>query len=105
MYSMTGKLTAKAGKRSELTAILLRAADGVSDIPECLAYIVLEDLHDKDAVWVFEMWDTQQAHDDSLKDEQTRALIAEAMPILAGAPSGSELRVMGGHGTPSQIPA
>jgi len=44
------------------------------------------------------MWENQQAHDDSLKDEQVRALIAEAMPILAGAPSGSELRVMGGHG-------
>jgi quinol monooxygenase YgiN len=98
MYSMTGKLTAKAGKRSELTSILLRAAEGVSHITECRAYIVLEDLHDENSVWVFEMWDTQQAHDDSLKDEQVRALIAEAMPILAGAPSGSELRVMGGHG-------
>lgn len=98
MYSMTGKLTAKAGKRGELTAILLRAAERVSRIPDCHAYIVLEDLHDEDAVWVFEMWDTQQAHDDSLKDEQTRALIAGAMPILASTPSGSELRVMGGHG-------
>jgi quinol monooxygenase YgiN len=95
---MIGKLTAKAGKRSELTDILLRAAEGVSGIPECRAYIVLEDLHDHDGVWVFEMWNSQQAHDDSLKDEQVRALIAEAMPILAGAPSGSELRVMGGYG-------
>lgn len=98
MYSMTGKLTAKAGKRSELTAILLRAAESVSRMAECRAYIVSEDLHDENSVWVFEVWENQQAHDDSLKDEQVRALIAEAMPILAGAPSGSELRVVGGHG-------
>jgi quinol monooxygenase YgiN len=95
---MTGKLTAKAGKRSELTAILLRAAEVVSRMTECRAYIVSEDLHDENSVWVFEVWENQQTHDDSLKDEQVRALIAEAMPILAGAPSGSELRVVGGHG-------
>jgi len=47
---MTGKLTAKAGKRSELTSILLRAAEGVSRMAECRAYIVLEDLHDENSV-------------------------------------------------------
>jgi hypothetical protein len=34
----------------------------------------------------------------SLKNNQVRALIAEAMPLMNGAPVGTELKVMGGHG-------
>jgi len=95
---MNGKLQAQPGKRAVLVDILLRAAKLVSTMPGCRSYIVLEDLKDESCVWVFDMWDDKESHDASLRDEQVRGLIAEAMPILAGAPSGSELRVTGGHG-------
>jgi quinol monooxygenase YgiN len=61
-------------------------------------YIVSEDLASENLVWVFEMWDDKEAHDSSLTDERVRALIAEARPLMDGAPSGAELRVAGGHG-------
>ena len=95
---MTGKLQAQPGKRAVLVDILLRAAKLVSNMHGCHSYIVLEDVQDESCVWVFEMWDDKESHDASLRDEKVRGLIAEAMPILAGAPSGSELRVAGGHG-------
>jgi quinol monooxygenase YgiN len=95
---MTGKLQAQPGKRAVLVDILLRAAKLVSTMHGCCSYIVLEDVQDETCVWVFEMWDDKESHDASLKDEKVRSLIAEAMPILAGVPSGSELRVAGGHG-------
>ena len=95
---MTGKLTSKAQSRDLLASILLRAAERVSQFSGCHAYIVLEDQQDENAVWVFEMWESLQAHDESLKDEQVRALIAEAMPLLSGAPGGSRFRVAGGYG-------
>lgn len=98
MYAMTGKLSAQPGKREMLASILLRASDMVADMSGCRAYIVMEDAGDESTVWVFEMWDDKEAHDASLRDERVRALINEAMPIMAGAPSGSELRVLGGHG-------
>jgi quinol monooxygenase YgiN len=98
IYAMTGELQAQPGKRAVLVDILLRAAKLVSAMHGCRSYIVLEDLQDESAVWVFEMWDDKESHDASLKDEQVRSLIAEAMPILAGSPNGSELRVAGGHG-------
>ena len=98
MYAMTGKLQAQPGKRAVLVDILLRAAKVVSTFRGCRSYIVLEDLKDESSVWVFEMWDDKESHDASLRDEGVRSLIAEAMPILAGAPSGSELRVAGGYG-------
>lgn len=98
MYAMTGKLSAQPGKRGQLAEILLRASRMVSEMQGCRAYIILEDVKDESAVSVFEMWDDKESHDASLRDANVRALIAEAMPILAGSPSGSELRVLGGHG-------
>ncbi len=96
MYAMTGKLTAQDGKRNALTGILKRAADLVRRMDGCHAYIVCEDLSAESTVWVFEVWDDKTAHDASLKDDRVRSLIAEAMPILNGAPSGQEMTVAGG---------
>jgi quinol monooxygenase YgiN len=98
MYAMTGKLTAQTGRRSVLIKILLQASDIVAQLPGCRAYIVNEDVADETCVWVFEIWDDKESHDTSLKDERVRALIAEAMPLMGGAPSGAELRVAGGYG-------
>lgn len=95
MYAMTGTLAAQPGKRAALADILIRASALVKSMPGCCAYIVLEDVKDENIVSVFEMWDDKEAHDASLKDPQIRALIGEAMPILAGAPNGSEFRVVG----------
>lgn len=98
LYAMTGKLIVQAGKRAEMIDILLRAADLVGGLSGCQSYIVCEDISDENAVWVFEMWDDKDSHDASLKDERVRALIAEARPLMDGAPGGAELRVAGGYG-------
>ena len=98
MYAMTGNLTARPGRREELAAILMRASKIVAGMKGCHAYIVLEDVNDEAAVWIFEIWDDKEAHDVSLRDGTVRALIAEAMPILDGVPGGSALQVIGGHG-------
>jgi len=98
MYAMTGKLTAQPGRREMLASILLRASEMVKEMRGCRAYIIMEDTKDEAAVWVFEMWDDKEAHDASLRDERVRVLINEAIPIMAGAPGGSELRILGGHG-------
>lgn len=98
MYAMTGKLTAQAGKRDAVVEILLRASGVVAQLGGCRAYIVNEDVADETCVWVFEIWDNKDAHDASLKDERVRSFIAEALPLMGGAPSGAELRVAGGHG-------
>lgn len=97
-YAMTGKLQAQPGKRAVLVDILLRAAKLVSAMRGCHSYIVLEDVQDESCVWVFEVWDDKEFHDASLRDGKVRELIAQAMPTLAEAPGGSELRVAGGYG-------
>ena len=98
MYAMTGKLMAQAGKRDALVKILLRASNIVSQFSECRAYLVNEDITDETCVFVFEIWDDKESHDMSLRNEQVRSLIAEAMPFMKGSPVGAELRVVGGYG-------
>ena len=98
MYAMTGRLTAQLGQRGELVHILEHAADLVGELPACRLYLVCEDLSNDTDVWVFEAWDDKPAHDASLTDVRVRALIAEARPLLAAAPDGAELEIVGGYG-------
>jgi quinol monooxygenase YgiN len=98
MYAMYGVLMAQPGKRDQLAAILTRAAGVVGRLPGCRLYVINEDLGDEQALRVYEVWDDRAAHDASLQDTVVRALIADAMPLLASPPAGVELRVVGSHG-------
>jgi len=98
MYGMQGKFTAHPGKRDEFIQILLRAADLVGQLAECHLYTVNEDLSDENGIIIVEIWDDKPAHDASLQAPNVRALIGEAMPLMAGAPSNVEFNVVGGYG-------
>jgi quinol monooxygenase YgiN len=91
-------LVAQPGKRTELVAILLRAAQRVAGMPGCRVYLVNEDLGEENTVWIYEAWDSKADHDASLEDAGVRGLIQEAMPLIAAPPGGAELRVAGGLG-------
>jgi quinol monooxygenase YgiN len=103
MYAMAGKFIVQTDRRAEMIHILKRAVDMVAQLRGCHLYIVHEDAANESCVWVYEMWDDKESHDASLKDERVRALIAEAVPLMGGAPEGSELRVMGGYGVSEKI--
>jgi quinol monooxygenase YgiN len=98
MYSFIGKFTSHYGKRDELLAILTDAANNMGDIPGCHVYIINKDVADENAIWAYEVWDSKQAHDDSLKNENVRSIIARAMPLINGRPEGHELETVAGKG-------
>ena len=98
-YGLHGKLKASEGNGAKLASILLEASRLVSTAKGCHLYIISEDKNEKDAVWVTEVWDSKEDHDDSLKVEGVRELISQAMPILDGPPQkGQELEILGGAG-------
>lgn len=98
-YGLHGSLQAKPGSGQELAAILIRAADLVSTAPGCHIYLISIDPAAPDTVWITEAWDSKELHDDSLKLPDVRALIGEAMPLLAGPPTqGLETVILGGVG-------
>ena len=95
MYGLIGKMTALAGKRDELIAILLA---GVAEMPGCLSYIVATDPADANAIWITEAWDSKASHDASLSLPQVRAAIAKGKPLIAGFSDGTVTAPVGGHG-------
>ncbi|WP_394674352.1 putative quinol monooxygenase [uncultured Chryseobacterium sp.] len=98
-YLLHGKLTAKAGHQKELADILIQASQLVSKSKGCTLYAVSHDQEDENAVYVTEIWDSKDDHDNSLKVEGVRELIMKAMPILDGPPTkGQELKILGGVG-------
>ena len=80
MYGLIVKLTALAGKREELTAILKESA---ADMPGCLSYIVAADATDANILWVTEAWDNMASHDASLSLPQVKRAIPRATAIVA----------------------
>ena len=98
-YGLFGKLKAQPGKGDELAAILLQAAELVRHAKGCHIYIIGKDAQDGDVIWVTEVWDSKEGHDDSLKADSVRQLIGKAMPLLDGPPQGgTALEVLGGVG-------
>ncbi|MBB3112949.1 quinol monooxygenase YgiN [Paenibacillus phyllosphaerae] len=96
-FSMVAKFTAKAGERDTLANILLEAAHAMHAIPACETYVVHLSETEPDVLWVTEMWTSAEAHAASLAQPETRAAIAQAMPLIAGV-DGTRLRPVGGKG-------
>lgn len=98
-YGLHGKLSAKAGECDKLSMILLEASKTVSKSVGCQVYIISKDVTDPDSIWITEVWDSKEQHDNSLQNEDVRALIMQAIPLLDEQPvKGQELEILGGKG-------
>jgi len=96
-YGLHGQLNATEGNANKLADILIKASELVSTAKGCHLYVVGIDESDPNAVWVTELWDSKEDHDNSLKVAGVMELISQAMPLLDGKPKkGQELKILGG---------
>lgn len=95
MYGLIGKMTAVAGQRDALIAILL---EGVAEMPGCRSYVVACDPADTNAIWITEVWDTKASHDASLSLPSVRQAIVRGRPLIAGFGDSTVTTPVGGHG-------
>ena len=95
MYGLIGKISAIAGQRDALIAILL---EGVARLPGCLSYVVAKDPSNEDAIWVTEVWDSQASHKASLALPSVQQAIARGKPLIASFDQHTETLPVGGHG-------
>ena len=95
MYGLIGKIKATTGQRDVLIAILLQ---GVTDMPGCLSYVVAQDPTDEDAIWITEVWDSQEGHRASLALPSVQQAIARGKSFIAGFGERYETHPVGGHG-------
>lgn len=99
MFGLFGKMTAKPGHRDALLSVLLEAASDLANVNGCRLYVVNTSPGDPDNVWIYEVWDSEEAHHASLYFDTTQAAIKRALPLLAGPPeAGVTLTPAGGLG-------
>lgn len=94
MYGLIGKMTAAPGERDALLAILME----IGTMPGCLSYIIARDPKDETAIWITEVWQSQEQHAASLQIPAVRAAISRARPLIAGFGERIVTEPVGGHG-------
>lgn len=95
MYGLIGKMMAVPGQRDALIAILL---EGASAMPGCLSYVVAADPADPDALWVTEVWESEESHRASLALPAVQQAITRGRPLIAGFGERFVTAPVGGHG-------
>jgi len=81
MYGLIGKMTAIAGERDTLTAILVK---GIVGMPGCLSYVVANDPTNAEIIWITEVWESKEAHAASLELPSVRDAITKGRPLISG---------------------
>jgi quinol monooxygenase YgiN len=97
MYGLIGKMIAVPGQRDALIAILLEG-DGLEKMPGCLSYVVAKDPADENAIWITEVWDSQESHKASLSLPQVKQAITRGKPLIAGFSESHVTEPIGGYG-------
>lgn len=97
MYGRIGQMTAVAGRRDDLAAVLL---EGTQAMPWCLSYVVATDPVNADALWITEVWDSPASHRASLALPSVQAAIKKGRPLIAGFGDPVETVPLGGYGLP-----
>ncbi len=97
MYGLIGRMRAMPGQRDALIRILV---EGVAGMPGCLSYVVAQDPTDADALWVTEVWDSQDSHRASLALPSVKDAITRGRPLIAGFDQRFETVPVGGQGLP-----
>lgn len=93
-FANVGSLETKPGQRDAVLSILVRPMAGLKEAG-CLLYEVGVNDAVPDTVFVCELWESQEAHRDSLGLESVQAAIEEAMPLLTGEMGGNQFTVLG----------
>jgi quinol monooxygenase YgiN len=96
-YGYIGSMKVRPGHRDKVVDILVGGADGLR-AAGCHLYAVTVAADDDVTIWVTEVWDSKQHHDDSLQLPETQAAIATVMPMLSGEFFSQEVEVAGGLG-------
>ena len=94
-YGYFGTMRTTPGNRDEVVSILLGAVEGLRSAG-CSVYSVSVSDTDPDLIWVYEVWDSKESHDASLRLPEVRAAIGRAMPLLTGEFTSQETTVVGG---------
>ncbi|ALH82071.1 putative quinol monooxygenase [Sphingopyxis macrogoltabida] len=88
-YGLIGQMMAQPGQRAALIAIL---SEGTGSMPGNMGYLIGEDSTNPDAIWIVEIWETQEAHAASLNLPAVQDAIKRGRPLIAGFGTRAEFK-------------
>jgi quinol monooxygenase YgiN len=94
-YGLIGQMIAQPGQRAALAAIL---AEGTTEMPGNIAYLVGEDSANADAIWIVELWDSKTSHAASLTLPAVQEAIKQGRPLIAGFGTRAEFKPVANTG-------
>lgn len=94
IYANIGSLGTQPGKRDAVVEILTRLNPDLMEAG-CLLYEVGTNDDEPDTVFVMELWESLDAHQQSLQLDSVKAAIDEAMPLLSGSLESKDFNVVG----------
>lgn len=97
-FSLLNKFTVKDGELDTMVEILLEASKSMKDLDECEIYIVSVCEGEPNAIYVYEVWNNEEAHQASLSLEATQTLIYRAKQLITGMERLNTLSTIGGKG-------
>ena len=93
--------SAAPGQGDTLARVMLDVAHSLEGTEGCRLYAISRAVDDGDAIWVTELWDSQDAIDSSLAalaTEAGRTRMGEVMALLSAPPQRTDLQPLGGVG-------
>ncbi|CAM4071007.1 antibiotic biosynthesis monooxygenase [Listeria booriae] len=97
-FGLITKFKAHPGNRKALVNILLEAATGLDKYNACIQYVVSVNEEDPDTVIVSEVWTDEGHHAASLDNEEVKAVIERAKPLIHSIEKSVKMDVVGGKG-------
>ena len=86
MVGFYTKFTTNAEDREKLVALLSKASTSMKEVAGCKVYEVALDAIDPTVTVATEIWADEATHDASLQGNTAKALIVQAMPLMAAPP-------------------
>jgi quinol monooxygenase YgiN len=79
MHGLIARFSAHPGRRDEVASLMVSGGAP----PGCRSFVVAHDPKDPDALWITEVWDSEEAWAASLELPAVKASIERALPLIA----------------------
>jgi quinol monooxygenase YgiN len=97
-FAQHTRIRAHPGKRDELIAKFLEAAEMQRDNPANELTLVSSSLDDEDVVYLTEVWTSDEEHERARESDEVQAWAADMPSLVGGPPETTPLDVAGGSG-------
>jgi quinol monooxygenase YgiN len=95
-YCLINKITTKPDKRDEVIRIMLESGKPFDTNDNCLLYMVSKDTQSENVIWVLDVWNSYEAHEEAMAKSDMRQFVKEAIPLLQHRPEQFIIQPVGG---------